>query len=114
MHTYSIATERSRFEQHSVTGRDVYIIAEALIRCIATEQMKPAHLQSWSNLQDARAVFNAYCGARNAVFFAVSRRKARPTKRHRATPNKPTRRAPSDGRAPFFSFTRATSGKMEE
>ena len=43
----------------SITGRDSYIIAEALYRYIATEQAKPDREQSWSNLQDAIAIFNA-------------------------------------------------------
>ena len=53
-----------------VTGRDGYIIAQALFCFIATEQAKPDHEQEWSNLQDAKAIFNACCGAENAVFFA--------------------------------------------
>jgi predicted transcriptional regulator len=42
-----------------VTSRDGAIIAQALITFIAVEQAKPDHEQQWSNLQDARAVFNA-------------------------------------------------------
>ncbi len=55
---------------YDITGRDGYIIAESLIRFIATEQQKPSSLRSWSNLQDARAIFNACCGAGNLAFFA--------------------------------------------
>jgi hypothetical protein len=54
----------------SITGRDSYIIAEALYRYIATEQAKPDCEQSWSNLLDAIAIFNATVGAMNACFFA--------------------------------------------
>jgi hypothetical protein len=54
----------------SITGRDSYIIAEALYRYIATERAKPDREQSWSNLQDAIAIFNAAVGANNACFFA--------------------------------------------
>jgi hypothetical protein len=56
-------------DQRGVTGRDSYIIAECLIRYIMTEQAKPVRTRSWSNLQDVKAIFNAYCGAKNAVFF---------------------------------------------
>jgi hypothetical protein len=55
---------------HSITGRDSYIIAEALYRCIATEQAKSDREQSWSNLQGAIAIFNAVVDAKNACFFA--------------------------------------------
>ena len=54
---------------YGITGRDSFILAESLIRYIATEQAKPDHEQSWSNLQDARAIFNAYIGRENVVFF---------------------------------------------
>jgi hypothetical protein len=54
----------------SITGRDNYIIAESLYRYIATEQAKPDRECSWSNLQDARAIFNACVGKNNAGFFA--------------------------------------------
>jgi hypothetical protein len=43
----------------SVTGRDDYIIAQALIAFIAIEHAKPDHEQQWSNLQDAKAIFRA-------------------------------------------------------
>jgi hypothetical protein len=46
--------------RNSVTGRDGFIIAQALYRFIGTEQEKPEREQQWSNLQDARAIFNHY------------------------------------------------------
>ena len=42
-----------------MTGRDGYIVAQALLRFIATEQVKPKHHRQWSNEQDAIAIFNA-------------------------------------------------------
>ncbi|MEY9413738.1 hypothetical protein ABIF69_000180 [Bradyrhizobium japonicum] len=59
---------QSQRKPRSITGRDEYIVAEALYRYIATEQAKPDHEQSWSNLQDCRCLFLALCG--NAAFFA--------------------------------------------
>ena len=61
---------RSRRKHRNITGRDEYIVAEALFRYIATEQAKPDHEQSWSNLQDCRCLFLALCGKKNAAFFA--------------------------------------------
>ena len=53
-----------------VTGRDGYIVAQALWCFISAEQAKPDHECAWSDLQDARALFNALCGIENAGFFA--------------------------------------------
>jgi hypothetical protein len=64
------ASPTANSKPHSITGRDGYIIAEALYRYIATEQAKSDREQSWSNLQDAMAIFNAAFGAKNACFFA--------------------------------------------
>ena len=55
----------------NVTGRDAFIIAEALLRFIVTEQQKPRHLQQWSNLQDAIAIFNARVDAVTACGLAL-------------------------------------------
>jgi hypothetical protein len=75
MTIYPFASETTRPRKapdrpHGVTGRDSYIIAEALYCFIAYQQQLPDRKQSWSNLQDARAIFNACCGKGNAVFFA--------------------------------------------
>lgn len=51
----------SRAASANVTGRDGYIIAQALVRFVATEALKPHKNQQWSNLNDARAILNARC-----------------------------------------------------
>jgi hypothetical protein len=70
MTTYRFPHSPVNLASRGITGRDGYIVAECLYRYIATESAKPDHEQSWSNLQDARAIFNAFCGEQNAVFFA--------------------------------------------
>ena len=50
----------------SITGRDSYIVAQALFRYIVTEQQKPDDECAWSDLQDTIAVFNAAVGVENA------------------------------------------------
>jgi hypothetical protein len=67
------ATSKASSPEHkarSITGRDHYIIAECIFCYIAYQQQLPARQQSWSNLQDARAIFNALVGPKNAPFFA--------------------------------------------
>ena len=44
--------------QHSITGRDDLIIAQALHRYIETEAAKPYRDQAWSDLQDARELLD--------------------------------------------------------
>jgi hypothetical protein len=89
----------------SITGRDSYIVAQALFRYIVTEQQKPDDECAWSDLQDTIAVFNAAVGVENAGFFAhryPDGRSVWSTKRHRGiTPNRPTARAPKRACAVF-------------
>lgn len=91
MPLYSFFSQSARptpnSKPRSITGRDSYIIAEALYRYIATEQAKSDREQSWSNLQDAIAVFNAAVGAKNACFFAepISRRNGQLDRREGTT-----------------------------
>jgi hypothetical protein len=42
--------QRPRMTPDGVTRRDSYIVAQALYRFIATEQVKPDRQQQWSNL----------------------------------------------------------------
>ena len=60
----------SRHKPASITGRDRYIVAQALFRYIVTEQQKPDDECAWSDLQDTIAVFNAAVGVENVDFFA--------------------------------------------
>ena len=59
-----------QLKPQSITGRDSYIVAQALFRYIATEQQKPDDECAWSDLQDTIAIFNAAVGAESAGFFA--------------------------------------------
>ena len=53
---------------HDLTGRDGFILAQALFDFIANEQQKSYPFQAWSDLQDARAIFNARCPSSAALF----------------------------------------------
>ncbi len=66
----STAPHESPHQRRSITGRDSYIVAQALFRYIVTEQQKPDDECAWSDLQDTIAVFNAAVGVENAGFFA--------------------------------------------
>ena len=54
----------------NITGRDRFIIGQALFHFIATEQQKPDHEQRWSDLQDTIAVLLAFAGEKGAARFA--------------------------------------------
>ena len=56
----------------NITGRDGFIIGQALFHFIATEQQKPDHEQRWSDLQDTIAVLLAFAGEKGAARFAHS------------------------------------------
>ena len=73
---------QSRRKPRSITGRDEYIVAEALFRYIATEQAKPDHEQSWSNLQDCRCLFRPLRQEERRIFCRpISRRDDQPDRR---------------------------------
>ena len=56
----------------NITGRDGFIIGQALFHFIATEQQKPDYEQRWSDLQDTIAVLLAFAGEKGAARFAYN------------------------------------------
>ena len=59
----------SQHKPRSITGRDSYIVAQALFRYIVTEQQKPDDECAWSDLQDTIAIFNAAVGVEERWLF---------------------------------------------
>ena len=62
---------QSRRRPRSITGRDEYIVAEALYRYIATEQAKPDHDQSWT-ISGLPLLFNLALGGKRTPHFLLT------------------------------------------
>ena len=55
---------KSKSRPGGVTGRDGYLMAQALAYTITIIALLPSHWQEWSNAQDMEAILAAYCDER--------------------------------------------------
>jgi hypothetical protein len=69
------AASPAPYRPGGVSGRDGYIIGEALVGFIMREQMKPPAEQTWSDLHDARSIYREYFGAMTVTLSADDERR---------------------------------------
>jgi hypothetical protein len=57
-------TNRGFVEPNSITGRDAYIVAKALVYAVETIEALPERWQEWSDCQDMKAILETSCSSR--------------------------------------------------